>query len=203
VWTFERCEAQPESNVHGMVSASPTADVSWLVMSCRASISKGAFLAIDPEFFVAELCSWLLHEAEQGAAALRGMVDDVLESVPFDTLCHRLLHILDDRDLLEFADNIWAAAEQELYTHRGRQEQRHSDGGGPEAGGASSSGAEAPGAELGFQAVSRWSRERTVFGSVRWQQLDDLLLCSALAFNGPQLWRMLEEANSKQVRFKA
>ena len=197
------CELALERTVDNLLRDCPPF---WTSQQLLEAAAGGEFLSLDPEYFARELSQILRQGTSSQRRSLEALLERFLEDAPLQLLCQRLLHLLGDADLAAFIADLWqpiagAHCSTAAYPDRHPQQPHNnhwqsetSQGGArqtpknADAAGTSGSGEKPQGAAAG-----RSPEQHSLFGTVRWRGLEEVLLASALVLNGPQLWRLLRE----------
>ena len=128
---------------------------------------------------VQELCELLIN----GNADVKDVIKRCVLNQPFKLICQRLLHHMDDSSLLDFLNGVLGRS----YSQR--QLQRLALTG-------AASSVEA--AAWACQQLENFL-QLLIFGCVKWQQLDELSLHVAMAFQFQQLQRGLQATDKLEV----
>jgi hypothetical protein len=163
------CELDVAATVDALAARCPAF---WASEEVAASVRGGALLAVDPAFFAGELLRWLSERSARSSWLYELLCDFVEGGAAWPALCAGLLPLLGEGDLLRVASRL---------LDEGRARGRAAPAPAP---------APPPAPALPRPAAA------LVFSGVDWASLEELLVASACACSGPQLLRMLQDADA-------
>ncbi|DBB06395.1 TPA: hypothetical protein ACH3X1_011957 [Trebouxia sp. C0004] len=135
------------------------------------TVKSGDIMALDPNHFCEELYSLLADEAED----LLDVIRTTMSQQPFQLICQRLLHHLNDNKLLDFLSGILGQS----YSQHQLQQLLSANSFGPVS---------SPGGTAAW-VTNQLDQclQLIIFGCIRWKDLGSLSTHAALAFRFQQL----------------